>query len=213
MLFILFCSLRPPLLSSHMLSLLSSLSMLLLSLLSLSFSPSLPARRDVRARRLRWHPTRGRRERLAPGRRVGLLAAAPRPPLLQTLDGGRPRARGRERARAARPRGPHAARALPPPLGPSGRGRRDGAAGRAVFVGRCGMHGLGRAVNGSQSRTARAGRVETGARVVAVAAGKHHTLCIDTAGAILSCGNGVGGRLGIVDANGDARAACPSQSG
>jgi hypothetical protein len=38
--------------------------------------------------------------------------------------------------------------------------------------GDAGVAGLGRAVNGSQSRTARAGRVETGERVVAVAAGK-----------------------------------------
>ena len=59
-------------------------------------------------------------------------------------------------------------------------GRRQAAAGHAqsgelYSWGDVGCAGLGRAVNGSQSRTARAGRVETGERIVAVAAGKVRT--------------------------------------
>ena len=58
---------------------------------------------------------------------------------------------------------------------------------------------LAGAVAGSQSRTARAGRVETSQRIVAIAAAKHHTVCADATGAVLCCGLGVGGRLGITD--------------
>lgn len=48
----------------------------------------------------------------------------------------------------------------------------DAALGEVYTWGDAGCAGLGRAVNGSQSRTAHAGRVETGERVIAVAAGK-----------------------------------------
>ena len=70
--------------------------------------------------------------------------------------------------------------------------------GEVYTWGDAGCVALGRA-GGSHARTASAGRVETGGRIVGLAAGKYHTLLIDSVGHAHACGLGVGGRLGVGD--------------
>ncbi len=73
-------------------------------------------------------------------------------------------------------------------------------AGEAYTWGESACVALGRAPpSGATSRTTGVGRVESSGRVARIAAAKHHTLMVDTNGALLACGLGVGGRLGTGD--------------
>ena len=114
-------------------------------------------------------PPRGGRQRRPAGRRVRLLGAAPRLPVLQARLSRCARAGGRERAHAAGLRGSLAPRTVAPALGAPSSGRRPCAVGRALQLGGRGLRWAGASrqrlpVTHGASGARRDGRAHRGCR-------------------------------------------------